>query len=346
MTTAILTDNRYLAHDNPQHVERAARLQAINRALDQTGLRAQLQMLAAREATTAELTAVHTPAHLERVERFGTMGGGNLDPDTYVTTDSWEAALWAAGGAVRMVEAVMNGEVQNGFALIRPPGHHATPERAMGFCLINNIAVAARAAMQQFGLQRVAIVDYDVHHGNGTQDAFYRDGQVLFCSTHAFPFYPGTGALFEQGEGPGQGSTLNVPLPMGVGDQGYAQVFEQVILPALRRWQPELLLVSAGYDAHWSDPLGPMVLSATGVAQLTQMLYDCAAELCGGRLVFCLEGGYNLPALAASVMACLQVLLGNGVPTDDPIGTISAPEPDLTQLLTRIASGHPLLRDT
>jgi acetoin utilization deacetylase AcuC-like enzyme len=344
MTTATLTDARYLAHDDPGHVERAERLRAIGKALDASGLRDELLTLTARPANEAELLRVHTQGHLDTLQRFGEMGGGNLDPDTYMNEASWESALWSAGGALRMVEAVLGGESDNGFALLRPPGHHATPARAMGFCLLSNIALAARHAMHQFGLERVAIVDFDVHHGNGTQDAFYDDPDVLFCSTHAYPFYPGTGAVSEVGMGAGRGTTLNVPLPMHVGDAGYTKTFSEIIIPALRTWKPQLILLSAGYDSHWSDPLGPMVLSINGFTQLTHMLYDAAAELCDGRFVMILEGGYNLDALGAGAVSAYQVLLGKqDIP--DPLGQINAREPQIDSILAHIRQNHPLFTE-
>jgi acetoin utilization deacetylase AcuC-like enzyme len=343
MTTAILSDSRYISHDDPRHPECARRLVAIHQALDESGLRDAVMALPARAATDSELLAVHSQAHLDRVQRFGEQGGGYMDADTYMNSDSWEAALWASGGVMRAVEAVANNECHNAFALVRPPGHHATPTQAMGFCLVNNIAVAARHAINTLGLERVAIVDYDVHHGNGTQDVFYQDPNVLFCSTHASPFYPGTGLFHEMGSGDGAGATLNVPLPLGVGDKGYRQVFTEVVIPALRRWKPQLLLVSAGYDSHWSDPIGPMVLSVAGFAELTQMLYDAAAELCDGKIVLTLEGGYSLKALGPCVVACTNVLLGQD-PGPDPLGAMNPPEPDLTNLIARLKSQHPIFQ--
>jgi acetoin utilization deacetylase AcuC-like enzyme len=244
------------------------------------------------------------------------------------------------------VEAVAGTNARNAFALVRPPGHHATPNRAMGFCLINNVAVAARYALRRLGVQRVAIVDYDVHHGNGTQDIFYHEPQVLFCSTHAAPFYPGTGSVGEMGDrASAPGTTLNVPLPFGTGNRGYRQVFAQVIAPALRQFRPELILVSAGFDAHWSDPLGPMVLSVSGFAELNRTLLALADELCEGRLVMTLEGGYNLEALAASVLASLRQLLGRD-PGPDPIGEVDAPEPlpEIERVIAILQDRHPLLR--
>jgi len=343
MTTAIVTDERYLSHTDPTHVERAERLLSIQRALDASGVRAMVQQLTPRPATQDELLAVHTTDHVDTINRYAVRGGGYIDTDTYMVEGTLEAAYLAAGGAITAVAAVLEGTAPNAFAFVRPPGHHATPDRAMGFCLFNNIAVAARAALQQFGLARVAIVDYDVHHGNGTQDIFYRDGQVLFCSTHAAPYYPGTGRVDEIGTGDGAGATLNVPMPYGVGDVGYQRVFEQVIMPALHRFQPQLILVSAGYDAHWSDPIGPMVVSVQGFASMTKMLADAAGELCDGRIVLVLEGGYNLEAVGASALASLQVLLGQ-TPAPGEMGRITAPEPELTRLIATLQQQHPLLR--
>lgn len=344
MTTSILTDTRYAAHTNPTHVERQERLQAIEKALKASELHDTLLSLPARAATDQELATVHNPAYLDTVKRMSEQGGGDMDADTYTTAESWEAAVWAAGGALRMVEAIIQGECHNGFALVRPPGHHATSNRAMGFCLINNIAVAARHAITTLGLQRIAIVDYDVHHGNGTQDIFYNDPNILYCSSHASPFYPGTGLLHEMGTGAGQGATFNMPLPPGVGDKGHVRIFEQALVPALRTWKPDMILVSAGYDAHWSDPIGPMVMSVTGYARLTQILYDLAGELCNGKIAFMLEGGYNLDALGACVVAALHIMTGTQF-DNDPIGVITAPEPEIGGVIAALRKSHPLLSE-
>jgi acetoin utilization deacetylase AcuC-like enzyme len=344
-STVILTDPSFDAHDWHGHVEVAARLVAVRRALDASGLHSDLHHLVPRPAPDPALEAVHTAGLLRQVRQLASYGGGQFDSDTYVTADSWDAAALAAGAAVGAVEAVVGGRARNAFALVRPPGHHATPGRAMGFCLINNVAVAARYAQRALGLERVAIVDYDVHHGNGTQDIFYDDPAVLFISTHASPFYPGTGSLSEMGDRvDAPGATLNVPLPFGVGDRGYARVFEAVVAPALRRFRPQLILVSAGYDAHWSDPLGTMVLSVSGFARLNRILLDLADELCEGRLAMVLEGGYNLDALGACVVASLRQLLGRG-PGPDPIGEVDAPEPlpEIERLIELLTARHPLL---
>lgn len=344
-TTAILTDQSFDAHTWYNHVEQAARLQAIRDAIEAADLRSQVQSLTPSPAPEAALLAVHSPQLLRRLRQTVSYGGGHLDPDTYVTANSWDAAVLAAGCAIGAVEAVLRGQVQNAFALVRPPGHHATPDQAMGFCLLNNIAIAARYALDHLGIQRVAIVDFDVHHGNGTQDIFYSEPRVLFCSTHASPFYPGTGSIDEMGDPTAApGATLNVPLPFGVGDQGYPLVFERVLVPALRRFRPELILVSAGYDAHWSDPLGPMMLSVQGYNRLTRTLIDLADELCAGKIVMVLEGGYNLRALSACVVAALRLLLGQDS-GPDPIGQVDATEPlaQVNRVIETLRARHPLL---
>jgi acetoin utilization deacetylase AcuC-like enzyme len=213
----------------------------------------------------------------------------------------------------------MERKADSAFALVRPPGHHATRTSAMGFCLFNNIAIAARQSLRKYDLDRILIVDFDLHHGNGTQDAFYDDPAVLYFSTHQYPFYPGTGRIDEVGVGKGIGTNVNVPLPAWCGDEEYSQVFQQVLVPLAHRFQPQLILVSAGYDAHWLDPIGSMQLSVSGFAQMVQILKRLALELCQGRLVFALEGGYHIPALARSIKATLEVLLGE-VEIDDPLG--------------------------
>jgi acetoin utilization deacetylase AcuC-like enzyme len=340
MTTAITTNPNQATHDEPRHVEQAARLAAIMAALDTSNLRPDLVELASQPASEQQILAVHEPHLLAIVRSTTAHARAQLDADTYTTAGSYEAALLAAGAAVRAVEAVVSGEVSNAFALVRPPGHHATPSRSMGFCLFNNIAIAARYALDVLGLERVAIVDYDVHHGNGTQDCFYDDGRVLFCSTHAWPLYPGSGAAHEMGEESGYGLTLNLPLPHGTGDEGLKHCYDQLILPAIRSFQPQLILVSAGYDAHWADPLGPLALSVAGYAALTQRLATMAEAICDGRIVLVLEGGYNLHALGACVVAALRVLLGRD-PGPDPLGAADLREPDLSTLIERARRVHP-----
>jgi acetoin utilization deacetylase AcuC-like enzyme len=343
MTTAIITNPLQATHDEPNYVECAARLDAIMSALDKSGLRADLVELAAQPASEAQLLAVHERRMIEFVRAAASRGPQWLTADTYIMPGSWEAARMAAGAATRAVEAVVTQQVSNAFVLIRPPGHHATPAQPMGFCLLNNIAIAARHALDTLGIERVAIVDFDVHHGNGTQDCFYDDGRVLFCSTHASPFYPSTGAADDMGIEDGYGATLNLPLPYGTGDLGFQLIYDQVVLPALRRFAPQLILVSAGYDAHWDDPLGPLSLSIDGYAALTQHLVALANEICDGKLVLVLEGGYSLPALAGGVLASLRVLLGRD-PGLDPLGPAGQAEPDISLLLRRMRDRHPIFQ--
>ncbi|HUX48481.1 MAG TPA: histone deacetylase, partial [Dehalococcoidia bacterium] len=227
-----------------------------------------------------------------------------------------------AGGLLVAVEEVMKGEVNNAFALVRPPGHHAIHDRAMGFCIFNNVAIATKFALSKFSINRVLIADFDVHHGNGTQDAFYADPRVLYFSTHQYPFYPGTGWMDETGTGEGEGTTVNFPMAAGWGDEEYLRAFNEVLVPAARRFQPRLILVSAGFDAHWADHLAMMQVSVKGFAQMVMILKELAAELCQGRLVFTLEGGYNLQVVASSIKAAFDVLLGNSE-IDDPLGKAS-----------------------
>jgi acetoin utilization deacetylase AcuC-like enzyme len=340
MPTAIVTNPQHAAHDDPDHVEQAARLHAIMDAIERSGLRRDLLELAPLPASESQILAAHHPRLLTAVERASARGGW-LDQDTYVTTGSLEAAIMAAGAAVRAVDAVLGGEASNAFALVRPPGHHATPLQPMGFCLFNNIAIAAHHALDAYGLWRVAIVDHDVHHGNGTQDCFYDDGRVLFCSTHASPLYPETGEIHECGFESGYGTTFNIPLPHGAGDRAFLRLYDDLLLPAIRSFSPQLILVSAGYDGHWADPIGPHSLSVAGYAALTRRLVALAQEICDGQIVLVLEGGYSPQALGACVVAALRVLSGRDA-GPDPLGPSETPEPDISHLIERIRQGHPV----
>ena len=319
MEVGYVYDPIYLKHDTGQHVENAKRLEAIISHLEQTGLKQQLTPIKPRAATVEELSLVHRKEYISHIQDAAQRGGGWLDADTVMSSNSYEAALYAAGGLIRATEAVMDGEVDSAFGLVRPPGHHATSQRAMGFCLFNNIAIAAKYALAKYKLERILIIDFDVHHGNGTQATFYDDPQVLYTSTHEYPFYPGTGDIDETGAGEAKGTTVNIPLPGGCGDGEYLSVFEQIIVPAARRFNPHLILVSAGYDTHWADGLALMQVSVTGFAQIVKIIKGLADELCGGHLVFTLEGGYNLSALATSIKATFDVLLGNAS-IEDPLG--------------------------
>ncbi len=334
-----MTDPIYLEHDLPSHPENAGRLRHIVRLLDQEGITERLRHVAARPATLDELQAVHSASLVRLLRRIAESGGGYVDSDTYMTSKSYEAALWATGGALRAVETVLSGEAMNGYALVRPPGHHATPTQAMGFCLFNNVAVAARAAISTGLAERVFIADFDVHHGNGTQDTFLSDPAVFYFSVHQYPLYPGTGHAREIGFGPGEGTTLNVPLPPGAGDRAYQRVVTELVWPVAERFAPDLVLVSAGYDAHWSDPLAQMALSLTGYAWLQRELVAIARTLCSGRIVFVLEGGYQLDVLAYGVLNAFHALTGSET-VRDPLGPASQEEPQIDGLLSQLKAIH------
>jgi acetoin utilization deacetylase AcuC-like enzyme len=307
---AFYDDPAYREHDSgPGHPERPERLDALVGGLRREGLLDRLITLRPRPATSVELLRVHTGEHVARV---AASEGRTLrfDPDTRAGPHSYAAAVLAAGALVDAVDRVQKGEIDRALCAVRPPGHHATAGRAMGFCLFNNVAVAAAQALHH-GLRRVMIVDFDVHHGNGTQDIFYSDRRVLYLSSHAFPFYPGTGALAEVGEGEGRGFTVNLPLPQGFGDQEYARVYREVVEPIGRAFDPELVLVSAGFDAHRGDPLAGMDLTSEGYAELTDVCLRIAAGSAQGRVVAALEGGYDLDAIAGAAAAVAKGLLGD-----------------------------------
>lgn len=344
MTTAFVTHARYVDHDLKGHPEHAGRIRAVWRRLEETGLLARMQALEAAAASPDQLRLVHTAAYVELLKSTaGSDRFSRLDADTYVNPDSYEVALLAAGGTLDAVAAVLDGKADNALAAVRPPGHHAMPDRAMGFCLINNVAVAARYAQQAYGLKRVLIVDYDVHHGNGTEAMFYDDPSVYVASIHQWPLYPGTGALPDIGRGVGRGYNLNIPVAPGNGDANYAALFEQVLWPAALRFQPELILVSVGHDAHWSDPLAGMRLTLRGYTHLAHELLLMAQQFCGGRIVFVMEGGYDLEALASGMANIAHVLLGDP-DFDDPMGRAPGAqmEPDIAPLIEQLQRLHRL----
>jgi len=326
VTTAIAWDERCLGHENgsmlvrrpaPEwldvpHFERPERLSRTIHVLERAGLLDALPRLDSRRASRAELELIHEPAMIDALERacaerrFATVG-----PEARVGPDSWEPALLAAGNVLAVVDSVLDGEASNGFAIVRPPGHHATASEPMGFCLFNNVAIGARHAQRRDAIERVAIVDWDVHHGNGTETIFWSDSSVLFVSLHQDDLYPvGRGRASDRGAGAGEGRTLNVPLPAGCGDEGYGYAFERLVGPALRDFDPDLLFISAGQDPAASDPLGRMSVTAEGFRDLTGRALTLADELCDGRLVVALEGGYSLEQLPFCNLAIAERLAG------------------------------------
>ncbi len=320
----IVEDPRYRSHrEPPGHPEGAERLGAVGEAID--GLRDALHPIEARPAEPHEVLAIHEEAHLRRLEEAAARAPAQLDADTYVSESSYEVALLAAGGAIELTRAVVRGEIDAGFAAVRPPGHHAERDRAMGFCLLNNVAIAARAARSE-GLERILVLDWDVHHGNGTQHVFETDPNLLYVSIHQFPYYPGTGDFGEVGRGPGVGSTLNIPLPAGCGDAEYQGVLQRLVRPAARSFRPELLLVSAGFDAHRDDPLAAMAVSETGYRAIARLTRQLADEHCHGRAALVLEGGYSLRGLREGVGATLASLAEQPLllpePTPIPRGSV------------------------
>jgi acetoin utilization deacetylase AcuC-like enzyme len=310
-STGIITHDRFLEHDTgPGHPERPDRLRAIVRHLKKKELWDNLQHLLMEEAPEEWILNVHTSRHVRFIREACSRGITMLDQgDTHVSKESYDVARLAAGGTIAAVGAVMSGVLRNVFCALRPPGHHAESDTPMGFCLFNNAAIAARYAQEKFGIRRVAIVDWDVHHGNGTQEIFYADSSVFYISLHQFPFYPGTGSKSESGTGKGEGYTLNVPLKSGSGEKEYVEAFTVDILPRLHLFRPELLIISAGFDAHRDDPLANMELTEASFATMTRMLMDVADRHAGGKIVSLLEGGYNLQALAYSVEAHITELM-------------------------------------
>lgn len=310
MPIALVDDERFDGHRAMgAHPERPERLIAARTGLARAVAEKELVRVPARPVSEEEVLRVHTESHLRGIRDALSAGWGYLDADTFFSPASEEAAWLAAGGAVELCRAVVHGPVRRGLALVRPPGHHAVPSRAMGFCLLNNIAIAAADALTR-GLSRVAIVDWDVHHGNGTQDIFYRDPRVLFVSLHQSPLYPGTGRVDETGVRSGKGYTLNVPMPPGSGPNAYGAAFRELVLPALRAFEAELVLVSAGLDAHRQDPLAALELDSDCYGAMTTALVDQVEEAGHGRLVLVLEGGYDLDAIEASVYSLAKALSG------------------------------------
>lgn len=305
----------FLRHDTGWgHPENAERLVSIYGMLDQGGLAKDLETVKLKRASKAEVCLVHSERLYETI--FDTEGRNQsyLDGDTPTSPESFGAALYAAGSTADLVEKVLAGDLKSGFALVRPPGHHSEHDRAMGFCLFNNIAIAAANALHKKLIKKAAIIDFDVHHGNGTQNSFYDTDQVLYFSSHRYPFYPGSGYFSEVGKGKGEGFNINVPLPGGVGDHEFDAVYTKILIPVVREYQPDIILVSAGFDAYNLDPLGGMKVSEHGFARLASIFIELAEEVCGGKLVFVLEGGYSIDGIARCVHDIFELMLGKKGP--------------------------------
>jgi len=308
--TGIVRDERYLDHImDPGHPESPERLKVIYQMLEDPEMKGVLQEVKPRMANREELEMNHTPKYIDLIASTAGKPYYRLDMDTSTCAKSYETALLAVGGLLELIKAVMEGRLKNGFALIRPPGHHAERDRAMGFCLFNNVAIGAYYAIKHFYLERILIVDWDVHHGNGTQHSFYEDPRVLYFSTHRYGFfYPGTGSATEVGKGKGTGFTVNVPLSTGAGDSDYGNIFEKILRPIALEYQPQLILISAGFDIHFDDPLGGMNVTERGFARMTQILMEIAETTAQGRLIITLEGGYDVNGQGKSVKAVLKEL--------------------------------------
>jgi len=302
----------YQEHDpGAYHPETPRRLAALEEILagPAKGL---FQEIEPRPATEEEITWVHTPEHFARIAATAGKRATSLDPDTRTSPLSFQAALWAVGGLFSLIDSCFAGRIEVGLGLVRPPGHHAERNRALGFCLFNNVAIAAEYGLRKLGLERILIVDFDLHHGNGTQHAFEQDSRVLYFSTHQYPFYPGTGSLEEVGFGQGEGYTINVPLSYGHGDEEFVQIYSRLLAPVAGAFKPELILVSAGFDIHYDDLLGSQSVSPKGFAALARLLDELAGQFCPGRLVFTLEGGYSVNGQANSILAMIEQLSGSG----------------------------------
>jgi acetoin utilization deacetylase AcuC-like enzyme len=336
--TGVVVDRRYRDHRGPEgHPERPERLAAVERAIE--AHRAELTWLPARPASDEEILRVHGTAHLAQIAQAARRAPGHLDPDTYVSEASLEVARLAAGGAIDLARAVASGRLNTGLAAVRPPGHHAEAGRPMGFCLFNNVAIAARALQAEDGVGRILIFDWDVHHGNGTQHSFDEDPSVLYASTHQFPYYPGTGAAGEIGHGKGTGFTLNIPLPAGCGDEIYLGALQRLLVPVTLKFHPDIILVSCGFDAHADDPLAAMEVTGAGFRAMSAIVRGLAEDCCGGRVAFVLEGGYAPSGLQEGTHALLSVLTqaaAPALPSAVPMPRASV----LEAVVGRVAQAH------
>lgn len=335
-------------HNLSGHPENATRLDSVMPYLQSTELYTSIQPLTSDAASRETLCAIHNSVYVNLIENLSRSRGGMLGSVTYVGDATFDAASRAAGAAIAATRAVLDGDVDRAYALVRPPGHHAFAGHGEGFCIFNNIAFAASFALGRLpelpahALERVMIIDFDVHHGNGTESIFYQDPDVLYVSTHESPLYPESGFTDQVGRGAGKGATINIPLPAHSGNRGYLQAFESIIVPAARRFKPQLILASVGYDAHWRDPLADMGLSLTGYTNITQIIAQLSDELCDSRAVFVLEGGYDLEVLRFGVYNTFCVLMNDALKAVDPIGPFPGAEPDIRLTIRQVQQQHHL----
>ncbi len=308
--TVVIYDDIYLKHDTgPNHPENSARIINTIKHLRSANCWQKLDIKKPRAATVTEVSAIHSTSQIEQVAEIARSGGEYLDPDTYVSSDSYEAALNAAGAPLTAIDLIMDKKADNAFCLVRPPGHHATPEKGMGFCLFNNVAIAAKYIQSKYSLDRIVIIDWDVHHGNGTQDAFYDDPSVMYFSMHRYPFYPGTGAEEETGKDSGSGFTINIPLSYNTEPQEYLKFFEDILEKRIKPFNPQFILISSGFDAYRLDPISGLSLEASDYNKLTKLTQNIAKDCCDGRIVSCLEGGYHLLDLPKCIEEHLNGLM-------------------------------------
>jgi acetoin utilization deacetylase AcuC-like enzyme len=333
MSIGIIRHDIYLEHEtddyHPEHPNRLRRIYAMLDAMGNEGI----IYVPPRWATTDEIAFNHGTSYIAAIEATRDKPPRRLDPDTSTSPKSYEAACMAVGGVLELCDRLMASEIRSGFALVRPPGHHAEKDRAMGFCIFNNVAVGARYLAAKYGIKRILIIDWDLHHGNGTQHSFYKDPGAFYFSTHQYPYYPGTGNHDEIGEGEGKGYNVNVPLSYGMGDADYAYIFAEVLLPLARLYKPEFILVSAGFDTHHDDPLGGMTVTEKGFAGMTRLVLAMAEEHCKNRILFALEGGYDLNGLANSVKAVIEEQKRESIP---PVQTYGQPTSEVVRVVARV----------
>ncbi len=318
-STGFLFDTSFLDHDNPIHPENATRLIVVLEYLQELNWFQELTTINTRPALAEELARIHSETYINSLNSMCESGDNYLDPDTYLNIQSFLVARMAAGSCIELVTEIAKGNIKNGMALCRPPGHHAERDKGMGFCLLNNIAIAAEALIQTEPINRIAIIDYDAHHGNGIQQAFYKRSDVLYISSHAYPFFPGSGNMVENGTSDGQGYNINICLPPGSGHSTALQFFQKIVIPAVERYQPDMIIVAAGYDAYWNDPMAPLNWNLDTFLQIDRQLFDLAEKNCRGKLAYILEGGYDRHSLPVAISNSLSVLASKPA-NKDPFG--------------------------